>query len=281
MRILVTGANGYLGQGIVKQLLDDGAEVVATDFSGENVDRRARFISSDIFTIEDPFTFFKKPDVVLHLAWKNGFVHNDDSHINDLHKHISFIKKLIDKGIERVSIMGTMHEIGFFEGCIREDTPCNPQNLYGISKNAFRNAVQLFCLNKGIKLQWLRGFYMVGNAQFGNSIFSKIFQAEKERKTLFPFTSGLNQYDFLDYSDFCFQVASAVEQDEVCGIINICSGRPQKLSERVEKFIKDNNLSIKLQYGAFLDRPYDSKAVWGDDNKIKIILEKRKKQKDE
>ena len=31
MKILVTGANGYLGQGIVSALLDDGAEVVAAD----------------------------------------------------------------------------------------------------------------------------------------------------------------------------------------------------------------------------------------------------------
>lgn len=34
-KILVTGANGYLGKGVVKQLLDDGIEVIATDFKPE------------------------------------------------------------------------------------------------------------------------------------------------------------------------------------------------------------------------------------------------------
>ena len=38
MRVLVTGANGYLGQGVVKQLLDDGVEVVATDFKADYID---------------------------------------------------------------------------------------------------------------------------------------------------------------------------------------------------------------------------------------------------
>lgn len=33
MRILVTGANGYLGKGVVEQLLDNGSEVIATDFA--------------------------------------------------------------------------------------------------------------------------------------------------------------------------------------------------------------------------------------------------------
>lgn len=45
-----------------------------------------------------------------------------------------------------------------------------------------------------------------------------------------------------------------------------------KLGERVEQFIRDNNYQIKLQYGAFPDRPYDSKAVWGNNAKITQIL---------
>ena len=57
------------------------------------------------------------------------------------------------------------------------------------------------------------------------------------------------------------------------GIINICSGRPERLSDRVERFIKENDYNIKLKYGAFPDRPYDSKAIWGNDTKIKSIME--------
>lgn len=56
------------------------------------------------------------------------------------------------------------------------------------------------------------------------------------------------------------------------GIINICSGRPEKLADRVERFIKENRYNIKLQYGAFPDRPYDSKAIWGDNSKIEKIM---------
>lgn len=275
MKILVTGANGYLGQGIVKQLLNDGASVVATDFSLENVDNRALLKSANIFELDNPFEFFNKPDVILHLAWRNGFVHNADTHIGDLSNHCDFIKKMIEGGVKRVAVMGTMHEIGFYEGSINENTPCNPQSMYGIAKNALRNVTFLLSKNANVSVQWLRGYYMVGNVNFGNSIFSKIAIAEKEGKKMFPFTNGLNQWDFIDYDDFCLQTAAAVEQDEINGIINICSGRPQKLSDRVEKFIKDNGYNIKLDYGKYPDRPYDSKAVWGDSRKIEEILKKR------
>ena len=103
---------------------------------------------------------------------------------------------------------------------------------------------------------------------------SKITATHLDNKKEFPFTMGQNQFDFIDYEDFCEQVACTVGQNDVLGIINICSGYPEKLADRVERFIKENAYDIKLKYGAFPDRPYDSKAVWGDATKIQRILSK-------
>lgn len=106
--------------------------------------------------------------------------------------------------------------------------------------------------------------------------FSKITSAALDGKNHFPFTQGLNQFDFIDYDVFCEQVVRAVTQDRIDGIINICTGRPEKLADRVERFIRENGYDIELDYGAFPDRPYDSKAVWGNNYKIMKILENRK-----
>lgn len=277
MRILVTGANGYLGKGVVKQLLDNGEVVVATDLADNFIDGRAEVKCADLFSIDDPYGYFGEPDVLLHMAWRDGFVHSSANHINDFPRHVEFITKMIASGIKRVAVMGSMHEIGFFEGSINESTPCNPQSLYGISKNALRMVAELECKNHNILFQWLRGFYIVGNTEDGSSIFSKIVQAVHKGQKEFPFTMGLNQFDFLDYKEFCKLLADAVTQDEITGVINICSGRPEKLSDRVERFIKENGFEIRLNYGAFPDRPYDSKAIWGDDFKIRMI-EKGKKR---
>lgn len=275
MKILVTGANGYLGTGVVKQLLDDGVFVIASDLYSTQIDKRAEIIECDFAMIEDPFTYFGQPDVLLHMAWRNGFVHNDPSHLEDLPEHYAFIKKMIDGGCKHIAVVGTMHEVGFFEGSIKEDTPTHPESLYGISKDALRNAVKILCKNAGATYQWLRGYYIVGNSEFGSSIFSKITAAEKKGQKLFPFTMGNNQWDFIDYNEFCKQAAAAVEQDKINGVINLCCGRPEKLADRVERFIKENGYKIKLDYGKFPDRPYDSKAVWGDDRKIQEILKNR------
>lgn len=278
MKILVTGANGYLGTGVVKKLCDSGCTVVAACHSKiEMVDARADIKQCDIFCIDNPYEYFGEPDILLHLAWRNGFQHNAESHIYDLSKHYMFIKKIIDGGCKHIAVMGTMHEVGFFEGSIKEDTPTHPESLYGIAKDALRNTVKLLCKNSGVVFQWLRGFYIVGNSNFGSSIFSKITSSVKEGKDTFPFTMGINQWDFIDYDEFCDQTSAVVMQNEINGVINICSGRPEKLAERVERFIKDNGYTIKLDYGKFPDRPYDSKAVWGDDTKISMIMMNRNK----
>lgn len=272
MKILVTGANGYLGQGIVKAILDSGNEVIAVDFKTEYVDKRANAIECNLFEVVNPYDYFGEPDVLLHLAWRDGFVHYSDAHIEDLSKHYAFLKRMAESGIKQIAVMGSMHEIGFYEGSIHEDTPCRPTTPYGIGKNALRDLTQMICSQKNIVFQWLRGYYIVGNSRFGNSIFSKITIAAEEGKKEFPFTLGQNQYDFLDYHEYCNQVAAVVGQTQVQGIINICSGRPEKLADRVERFIQENGYDIKLQYGVFPDRPYDSKAIWGDNSKIQSIL---------
>ena len=145
MRILVTGANGYLGQGIVRHLLDLGVEVIAADFSVDYVDERAERIACSLFDVEDPYTYFKQPDVLLHLAWRDGFVHYSDAHLDDLPKHYHFISRMAESDIATIAVMGSMHEIGFYEGCIKENTPCHPTTPYGISKNALRELSDMLC----------------------------------------------------------------------------------------------------------------------------------------
>jgi len=278
-KVLVTGASGYIGRHVVKELLRRGFLVTACDLYRDETNPEAEFTNADIFS-GDPgiFETLGRPDALIHLAWEQGFVHGAPVHMERLSAHYRFLKDMVKGGLKEIAVMGSMHEVGFFEGAVTADTPCAPLSLYGVAKNALREAMLIEAKQGDFALYWLRGFYIYGDDARGSSIFAKLTQAAAEGKTEFPFTTGQNEYDFIEIDELARQIVSAATQGirdmetPVTGVINVCSGKPVTLAERVEAFIVENGFDIKLQYGVFPDRPYDSKFIWGDDSLIRGIL---------
>lgn len=276
-RYLVTGANGYIGKHVVNELLKLGYSVVACDVNLSSVATEAEKLLVDIADSSiNVFELAGKPDGMIHLAWRNGFKHNADTHLKDLAIHAEFVERMINAGLKNLTVMGSMHEVGYFEGAIRADSPTNPQSLYAIAKNSLRQTIDVLVKGKDVSVKWLRGFYIYGDDEKSNSVLGKILLADREGKETFPFTSGKNLYDFIHIEQLAEQIVAVAVQDKYTGIINCCSGEPISLGDMAEKFIKDNALSIKLDYGAFPDRLYDSPGIWGDATLINKILSERK-----
>jgi dTDP-6-deoxy-L-talose 4-dehydrogenase (NAD+) len=271
--ILVTGANGYIGQKVVEQLLDLGHNVLAADLVIDGIDPQADRLQVNLF--KNPGEITKRIDRIdacLHLAWRNGFNHFANSHIDDLPGHFGFISSLLEAGLKHIAVQGTMHEIGYWEGIIDENTPTNPISYYGIAKNALRQATALMAMKNNVTFQWLRAYYILGDDKRNHSIFTKILEAEERGDATFPVTTGKNAFDFIEVDQLAYQIALAITQSEVTGIINTCTGKATTLREKVEEFISTRHLNIRPQFGVFPDRPYDSPIVYGDNTKIQRII---------
>ena len=275
-KVLVTGAGGYVGRHVVQRLAELGIPTVAVDLQVpqaplDGVSYRAVDILGSTHEVSALFDE-GIPDACIHLAWRNGFKHDDASHMLDLSAHYRFLMELVAAGVPRLAVMGTMHEVGYWEGAITEDTPCNPLSLYGIAKDSLRRALLLDASKEVFDLKWLRGFYIYGDDEQSQSIFGKLVRAARSGQATFPFTTGKNKYDFMTVQSLADMIVAASLQDSVSGIINCCTGHPVSLADKVEEFIAENGLDIKLEYGVYPDRPYDSPGVWGDASRIETIL---------
>jgi len=280
-KVLVTGANGYIGRNVINYLLDSNIDVVAVDISlNKIISEKVKKIEINIFENTDYlFSNLQNVGICIHLAWRNGFVHNSITHLEDISLHYKFLKKIHEFGIKNINVIGTMHEIGYWEGEVDNDTTTNPISFYGIAKNSLRQSLKILeDSDKELFIKWLRVFYIQGDDRNNNSIFSKILQKEEESAKTFPFTTGKNKYDFINISILAEMISKAALQTEVTGIINCCSGKPVSLKEKVELFLKENNLKIKLEYGVFPDRSYDSPAIWGNNSIISKIMNNKVKK---
>lgn len=273
LKILITGVNGYIGRHVAEFLLNEGHEVLGADLRFDDLDSRIIRINEPIFSgAEDIYEKMQKPDVCIHLAWRDGFAHGADSHILDLPSHYIFIKNMLKGGLPRIAVMGSMHEIGYWEGEIGPDTPANPKSNYGIAKNALRNLTCQLCEENNAEFLWLRGYYILGDDTRNHSIFTRIVEWEAEGKETFPFTTGKNQFDFIHIDELARYIAICSIQNEVTGIIECATGKPMSLADKVQEFLSSHGYRIRPEFGAFPDRPYDSPITYGNTEKINRIL---------
>lgn len=273
-RVVVTGAAGYIGRAVVTALVDRGFDVVALVRPGGStgVDDRAETVAADVLSPGfEPASVLDGAQAFIHLAWQDGFRHSAASHMLHLSDHFRLLSGVADAGVPRVSVLGTMHEIGYWEGPIDADTPARPRTLYGVAKNALRESLFL-AVPETVELAWLRCYYIYGDDRRSNSIFTRLLEAVDRGEPTLPFTSGTNKYDFIHVSELAQQIAVASTTAGVRGVLNCSSGVPVSLAQRVESYIAENDLPIALDYGAFPDRPYDSPAVWGDATRIRELM---------
>ena len=130
MKVLVTGATGFIGRHVVPQLLERGHSVVAVardaaKASGFSWFEHVRFVACDIHSrLESPWTLFDRPDAAIHLAWPGLPNYKALFHFTEnLPADFRFLSSLVEGGLARLLVTGTCFEYGMQNGCLAEDDP--------------------------------------------------------------------------------------------------------------------------------------------------------------
>src|SRR5688500_14906361 len=147
-KILVTGATGFIGNYVVRELLKRNYQVIATSSNIIKAEKAnwfpsVEYVNADISTLvaghDNVNAFFKQPNRVIHLAWPGLPNYRELFHFEkNLPLQYAFIKNLVNSGINNITITGTCFEYGMKEGCLQEDIVTDPQNSYGLAKDSLR-----------------------------------------------------------------------------------------------------------------------------------------------
>src|SRR5436189_1858379 len=284
MKVLVTGATGFIGNYVVQELLERDHMVIATSTNKENAQKKKWFSNVNYIPFDlggynnsvDYFIFFNQPDCMIHLAWEGLPNYKDSFHIEvNLPRHLQFLNNLISNGLSDLTVTGTCFEYGMQEGSLDEDMPSLPQNPYGIAKNRLRESLEKLSKEKDFNFKWVRLFYMYGEGQNPKSLFSQLDKTITTGEQVFNMSGGMQTRDYLPVSKVAEYIVSIALQKKVEGIINCCSGLPVKILDLLNEYLLSKGADIKLNPGYYPYPDYEPMHFWGNNKKVLKALSVR------
>jgi len=280
-KVLVTGATGFIGNHVTHELLKHGYYVIATSASEKKARQKTwykavsyiPFDLKEVYTGENYYSFFNKPDLLIHLAWEGLPNYKEAFHLTEnVPTHFTFLQNLVRNGLKDIAVAGTCFEYGMQEGALSEDLPSMPTNSYSIAKNRLRILLEGLQEESSFNLKWMRLFYMYGSGQSSNSLLSQLQLALERGDEVFNMSPGDQLRDYLPIEKMAEYIVKIANQKEVTGIINCCSGKPIQVKQLVMNYLKEGGRNIKLNPGYYPYSDIEPKNFWGDTTKLKTII---------
>ncbi len=279
MRVAVTGATGFVGRHVLGALTAmPGIDVIASSRGGPSTGTPwpagMQHVALDMSTPSaDDYVRLGKPEVLIHLAWAGLPNYRSLHHFeSELPRQYAFLRSMIDAGLPSLFVAGTCYEYGMACGELDESLPAHPVNAYAHAKDALRQQLEYLRTASAFKLTWGRLFYMYGEGQASTSLYTQLMAAIGRHDPSFRMSGGEQLRDFLPVQDVARHIVSLALRHGDAGVVNICSGRPTSVRNLVEALVRERNVSMRLELGAFPYPDYEPMAFWGNASKLEQCL---------
>ena len=234
MKVLLTGASGFVGQHVLSALQRNGIEAVAVGRSRPKLS--VQFVKADLLSTTDFYPLLHQTQAthLLHLAWyaEHGNYWTSPLNLRWTDATTRLVQAFCEAGGEQVVIAGTCAEYDWAHGFCREgSTPLNPVTLYGTAKDATRRLVMAACHQHQVPCAWGRIFLPYGHGESASRLIPSLIDVFKCKRE--PFGVNATFYrDLLHVSDVAEGFVRLLNTG-AGGAYNISSGEPVRLAEVV------------------------------------------------
>lgn len=278
MRILLTGARGFVGRHLADELGRRNHEVISTT---RRIDFKEFYL--DITDYRQCVEVFRRyvPDAIVNLAGQSMVSASWDNPRATAEANCLGVVNIIQAVAElnlssRIITVGSGEEYGLTAKsgrCLTEEDYCMPQNPYAISK--FTAGIFGMQLTKkyGIKHVHVRAFNHFGPGQGKGFVVSDFASQVAYIESRSPNTTlrvgNLDAYrDILDVRDVVSAYADLVEHEDLVGVYNVCSGKGTKIKDVLNVLLGFSRIEIEVEVNTDLFRPLEVPIFVGSPRKL-------------
>ena len=258
-KAVITGAAGFAGFSVTRELLSRGYKVYAILKPGSAHNARLSDLSGDLDSVElDCAEFDKisdyineKCDLFINLAWFGG---RDDFYIqkNNIDCCLMALESASRLGCSRFIGIGSQAEYGISAGCMTEELMPSPINAYGSAKVSAMYLSKKRSEQLDIEWIWGRIFSLYGDYEPSGRMLPDLIVNLKAGRNV-SLSSCEQNWDYLHVTDAARAIACLAEKGHSGEIYNIANGdyKPLKVfTETVQKLLECNGI---ICYGSKAD----------------------------
>lgn len=282
MKFVVTGGAGFIGNHLVKYLLNQNHEITIIDNlctgSLENLsgfEDKIDFHNLDILELNELRKIVKDSDGIFHqaalISVQESYLQKEKYHSVNVDGTENIFKLAKEFKIKVIyasssSVYGHPRSIP-----IKEDFSRNPLNPYGTTKLEDEILAEHYS-NSGVEIIGLRFFNVYGMGQTGDyaDVITKFNESIQAGKPPTIFGDGSHVRDFVSVEDVAKANLLAMQSDFNNGFVNIGTGITTSIAGLANLMIKLSNKTLKP---IFTDLPEgDVKASQADVNLAKKLI---------
>ena len=238
MKVIVTGASGFLGSNVLMPLLARGHEVVAVGrhAPAPHLQHSALFWEKvDLLSPAQLAAVVKKQkaDGLIHCAWdaRPGAYWTSPDNLRWVAASLLLFEAFHANGGKRVVVAGSSAEYEWAgdQALSETATPLRPASLYGTSKNALRQVLEAWANTNDVSWAWGRIFNIFGANEKQNRLIPRVVKSLLQDKPI-EFDDGLLYRDFLSVEEVGDAFAAMLDSD-IQGPVNVAGGQSESIRD--------------------------------------------------
>lgn len=272
-RVLLTGANGFIGRHCIPYLLEKGFEVHAVASTSTNKFEVESVVwhVADLLDINSPLALLEKvqPTHLLHFAWVTTprLYWTSEENLRWVQASLELLRKFKANGGQRVVMAGSCAEYDWNNGhCYESLTPLRPASLYGVCKKSMYEILMKFAVQESMSAAWGRIFFLYGPYEHPSRLVPSVICSLLNNEPALC-THGNQIRDFLCVDDVASAFVSLLDS-EVQGAVNIASNEPVAVKSVVNRLAESIGKPELIRLGAIPASDLDVQLLTGDATRL-------------